>query len=547
MWQKIFTLLFLVTFKAYALVPLESLVLGDFSEKYKEEATSPLKYIFQARGKFKVEQKRSLAFYRGFIEEGENLSNFCKVDYQVNYYNIWEENEVKRSVISTLQYIGLDLMTRAIPAYAKYFEFSEQEFINLTDNLVGNYCSKNISIISLKELKRNILVNFEKGPSFTLPNIEDNSLFPKKLREYNTIDQMKENEFLQTINLFKAFCSWGNDGNDLRLLVPLFKNPVVMSFITRQLTNRRFYWQPVNNELRLKKDLRTVQTLCQGLICRRVNWEVFKNELPRSSGSRGIEGDIKRLYCEDFKKSDYVLIGQEPKILKMMKENTSFDKQLLVGQFLALLTGIPDLLVRANKFSDAKEFLKYSFQNSWDDWAKDFIDQIGQDLYFEEPLTMELVSRDLYYHEFKPFFSVQFDVNQGEFDRTAEMVGKVDVSFDLKLGKNYLAWAREEWRSLSQYISQKKRKRILFNFIKVIEDQVKEARKKFVIPPWDGKLENIIAKELLNQLALYDGPFFKENSNEMIKIPIRLNYAPFALKYIYFKFLLKQSEKAENK
>ena len=214
MRQKIFTSLLLLSFKASALVPLESLVLGDLSGKYKAEATTPLKYIFQPRGKFKVEQKRSLAFYRGFIEEGENLSNFCKVDHQVNYSSIWEKNEVKRSIIATLQFIGLDLLARAIPAYAKYFEFTDSEFNNLTENLVGNYCSKNISIISLKELKRNILLNFEKGPGLSLPNIEDNSLFHKKLREYNTIDSMKENEFVQAVKLFQSFCSWGNDVDD---------------------------------------------------------------------------------------------------------------------------------------------------------------------------------------------------------------------------------------------------------------------------------------------------------------------------------------------
>ncbi|RLA65850.1 MAG: hypothetical protein DRQ88_04300 [Epsilonproteobacteria bacterium] len=546
MWQKIFTL-FLISLNTHALVPLESLVLGDLSGKYKNEASTPLEYIFHARGKFKVEQKRSLAFYRGFIEEGENLSNFCKVDYQVNYSNIWERNEVKRSVISTLQYIGLDLLARAIPAYAKYFEFSENEFSNMTNNLVGNYCSKNISIISLKELKRNILFNFERGPGFDLPNIEDNSLFPKKLREYNTIDQMRENEFLQTVKLFQSLCSWGSDVDDLRLLVPLLRNPVVMGFLIRQLTNERFNWDLVNNEIGLKKDYRTVQVLCRGLICRKVNHETFTNKLPRSLGSREIEGDLNRLFCEEFKKSEYVLKGQEPKILKMIKESRPFDDNLMVGQFLSLLTGVPDLLVRANNFSDTKEFLKLSFKASWDEWSQNFIKEVGSYLYFEEPLTMEVVSRDLYYHEYKPYFSVEFDINQGEFDRTAEQVGKIDVSFNLKISKSYLSWARDEWRSLSAYVSQKRRKKIFNNFVKVIEDQVKNAQKKFLIPPWKGKLEKLVAKELLTQLALYDGKFFKYSKNDMINIPIKLNYAPFALKYIYFKYLLKQGLSAEKK
>jgi hypothetical protein len=48
----------------------------------------------------------------------------------------------------------------------------------------------------------------------------------------------------------------------------------------------------------------------------------------------------------------------------------------------------------------------------------------------------------------------------------------------------------------------------------------------------------------LEQLQLYRGRYFNEiNSNEMLSLPIELNYAPFALNYIRYKFLIKKSKK----
>jgi hypothetical protein len=62
-----------------------------------------------------------------------------------------------KTVIATLQYIALDLTSRAIPQYAKYFEFNREEYVNMVDGLVGNYCSSNISVISKKELRNNLI------------------------------------------------------------------------------------------------------------------------------------------------------------------------------------------------------------------------------------------------------------------------------------------------------------------------------------------------------------------------------------------------------
>ena len=62
-------------------------------------------------------------------------------------------------------------------------------------------------------------------------------------------------------------------------------------------------------------------------------------------------------------------------------------------------------------------------------------------------------------------------------------------------------------------------------------------RNKFIIPPWDTGLERLVSSEILEQIAKYEGKYFDQSSNELLKIPVQLNYAPFALKYIRHKYL----------
>ena len=71
---------------SWALAPLESFVLGNFSENYSEKITDPLNYVFVRDKNQKtgdINFKRELALYRGFYEEGKNLDNFCKTAPEV--------------------------------------------------------------------------------------------------------------------------------------------------------------------------------------------------------------------------------------------------------------------------------------------------------------------------------------------------------------------------------------------------------------------------------------------------------------------------------
>ena len=533
--------------QAYALAPLESLILGDYSAQYFEEKSDPLNYLFRfdkVSGQDK--ERQFLANYRGFIEEGENLLNYCKGRPEVQYASSWDLDQVVRATMATMQYIGLDITSRALAKYAQHFEFTSKEYENLIENLTGNFCSKNMTIISLGQLKKNMSVKFNMDNSFQLPSIEDNSLFAGGMRDFNTKDDYLKQEFWHTIRLFKSFCSWGNSSDDFRLLVPLVRDPIVMAFVMRQMSNQKVVWRPVDNSFVMQKELNTVQVVCQDLICRKKDATEFHKEFPRAIGSHSLLNDLKRVYCAQLRDADYNYQERDAKLKKIIESQSLDDERFLISQFIALLTGVPDFLLRAEKFADAHDFVRASMDQVFTQWAQARNEEFSRDIYYEESLTVEKVERELYFNKYRAEFKVVFDVNLGEFDRLNQTTGKLKTSFAIKLPKNYLRWMRRRWITLDPR-DKKEGQRIVKDFKKYIAKEVSVARSRFKFPPWSGDLEHLIVKELLEQLNLYRGDYFAQADNSIIAIPIELNFAPFALKYTRYKFQINRAlEKARK-
>jgi len=528
---------------SWALAPIESLVLGNFSESYSENETDPLNYVFsrdKTLGKKDESFKRELALYRGFYEEGKNLNNYCKETRPVRYSSEWEKVQVMRSLLSEIQYIGLDLTARAIPQYAKALEFTREEYSNLVDNLVGNYCSANLSVISKKELKNNLLIKFDKENSFRLPSVKGNPLFPDNLDSYLPPKAAIEQEFKYTVKLFQSMCSWGGNPTNPGLMVPVLKNPALMSFFFRQMDNRTIEWKELDNSVFTKEDKKTVQVWCDNLICRKTIPETFYNKVYFSVGGTNLTEDLRRLYCEDWRLVDYRPNQNDERLAKMMKSITFDEENFINSQFIALITGVPDFLLRGEKFNQGLDTLRSSIDFTWNKWAKAQTELQGRELYFEEPLTLELVERNQYFSIFTPHFKVAFDVNLGEFDRIAQRLGKVRVVFNVNVQKSFLRYYRETLRDLDP-MDKAERERLLKRFKAQISSDIQSARTKFLIPPWKGDLEQLIASELTEQMLSVADRNFKMEGSGFLPIPIELNYGLFALKYINHQKTVQQN------
>ena len=520
--------------KSYALAPIESLALGNFYENYSENLTDPLNYIFNrensVNGKH-LEDKRELALYRGFYEEGKNIFNYCKDNRAIHYATEWQKLQVKRSLFSEIQYIGLDVTSRALPQYAKALEFTKEEYTNLVNGLVGNYCTANLSVIGLKELKNNMMVKFEKENNFRLPTVSGNSYFPDNIESYYPQRSALENEFKFTIKIFQSICSWNGNPSNPGLMVPILKNPALMAFFFRQMDNQVIDWKELNNGLFIKEDQKTIQVWCENLICRKTNRENFYDKVYYSVGGTNLSEDLKRLYCQEFETLDYLPSESDAKLARIMNTITFDEENFINAQFIALLTGVPDFLLGANKFSNGEDILRSSIDSRWNKWAKSQSEKLSNELYFEEPLTLELVNRDQYFNPLKPMYKVSFDVNLGEFDRVNQRNGKVHVDFNLHIQNSFLHYIREALKNLN-FNNKSEKELILKRFKLQISKDLNDAREKFIIPPWKGDLESLIANELAEELIQVPDKYFTLDKKGVALVNVEVNYGLFALKYI---------------
>ena len=111
----------------FALVPLENLVLGDYEDGQILIDQGPLDYLFtelyEGQMSSTRDQQIQLKKMLGIYLEGENLKNFCAKRVPIRYSNDWEKRLALRSVLTTLQFMSLDVSVRAIGRLTRELEF----------------------------------------------------------------------------------------------------------------------------------------------------------------------------------------------------------------------------------------------------------------------------------------------------------------------------------------------------------------------------------------------------------------------------------------
>lgn len=540
---------FAVNAPVYALVSLESLILGDLSATNSSREQDPLFNVFQSsreRGGADGDRER-VALYRGFIDEGENLQRFCAEDRNANfrYPSIEQYEQATRTIVSTLQYIGLDILARALPEYGKKLQWTRDDFEKFSSSLVGNWCSQNLTVVSHKELKRNFMQKWDGDSGFNLPTIEGNNFFPQKLMALSTPEQRYSRELYWSTELFKAFCSWSNITEDYRMMVPLLRDPVIMAFITRQMDGRKLAFNPRSHVITLESGAETNRIACRGLICRRADEAEYRRRTPRAIGSPNTYADAKRLYCRRLREAGINYNDPDERVRKILNDRSLEENLLLAGQFKALLTGTPNFMIWSNTYDQGQGIMRASFDRSWDEWAQNAIDRLAGELTYEEPLTVELVGRELFYNPYRKRFAVHFDVNQGEFDRVNRIAGKLSVSFDLKFSHKMLHWLRKNWIRLDPTMKVERRD-LIDRFKGYIKKDVERARSKFILPPWRGDIEEIIAVELLEQFSKFLGNWDYPGEG-FTTIPVNLHYGPFALRLMRYRHLVDERAKSLTK
>ncbi len=515
---------------------LQSLIIESLSQKNKRDEKDILKHLFTGFidvNKINQNHYKKLASYKTYFYQGLKLANYCKNYQPIIYENIYAKKQIIRTILANIQNIILELLAKALPLYAKHFEWSKEEYNSFIDKMLNGYCSKNITLYSEKTLKYIFKKTFEQKSNYSLPSVESNILFLENLRLLDNKEDSLLREFKLTLDIFKSSCSWGNNPDNARLLYLFAKNPVIIAYVIDRISDQKFVWDQKQDEF-IKKEVKGSSIACQDLICRKVLSKKARIIIPRGLGSENIREDISRLYCQDLRFLKFTSFGQEPKIKKLYN-NMSVDYQaLLVSQLIALKTSIPSFLVRAKKFSQLNDILRSGLDLRLTNWAREETKKFNRYLFYEDSLSMELINRKHYYNPSIKNFSVSFDVNFGELDRINYMVGKLKATFDLYIAKSFLAWYREQLYIVAPF-EKEKRNKLLQVFIKKVSSKIFDIKQKFSYAPWNKGLDRLIAIELSSQFEQFAGEFYNQRDKGFLKIPINIYFSPFALKFLHIK------------
>lgn len=529
-----YLLLILLPTLAHALVPLEGIVLGGVK---KDLQFDPMTLVMEPpKAIDNGESTQQLALYLAQYQEGINLQESCQFITPSKYDTSWKEDQARRGVVSTLQYIGLDTTIRAIGAYARKLEMDQDQYNKLVENLVGNSCSQNVTVYSLKLLKDNFQSFYQTPDMNAIPSIASSPFISDEVKTLSESKTAREKEFFYLLKSFRSFCSWGGEVKNYRMLPPYLKSPFVMDRVIKSMTGQKIIWDSKIKKAFVQEGFTPVRSACQDLICRRRSDDSeFKNNFPEMIGTTSLQSDLKHMYCHHFRYTDYQSLNQISPVKEWIKETDLEDPIYEVAVFNSILATVPDFMFSHATYKDLPLVLKASIDQRWKGWASSSLNSFSSDLLYEESLQFKIRSVKDSTMIRKDGFKLGMDVTLGELDRILDVTDKISFRFNLRLSKSYL-----------RYLKQKQvdyRSEIDIEGLKMFEDQVSEylktqvdlKSKKLINAMWSSELSKILAYELMSQVTLYYGPMFDDLKDEMMTIPVDFYLGTFALNYLRFK------------
>lgn len=532
----IYFLFMLIPSVSSALMPIKGLVLGSVENVSQKD---PLTQVFSSSYTDKdlsTLEDENIKSYIGMINQGIALKNQCSKTQRVRYSNSWKEATAKRSIISTLQYIGLDRTVKFIAEYSKKFELTDDKYEMMTNNLVNNFCSQNLSVYSLKLLKSNFNYFWKNKTNVKIQDISSSPFYSKYSKQsVNTYDAHKR-IFNFTLKNFKSLCSWNGDVDNLFLLDTYAKNPFLMSIIFNHLNQQKISFDKFTNEIVLTSNPNSVQVACENMICRRREKKEFEDLFPRMIGSTKLNEDLKFIYCEKFSqyRTKYAFISSQQK--EWIKKRSIVSAKLEVQNLISLLTGFPDFFVTSEKYTDIYTNLKMNIKDRWDKWSEIKLNAGDSNLLYEEPLEIKLITKALSSDAENGNFSVNFNINLGELDKVITDYDKIDFELGLTFSNKYLGNLRKVLTDLHNRGKYKLKESELDKFRSHIKYQLLKTSPFIKIPIASDSFVNLIGGEIISQINFYRGRDFKKLAFQEIKIPVKFKIGLFALRYFRLKY-----------
>lgn len=527
-----------LSLNAVALVPLEGLVLGEVAQDLQQD---PMTSAFELRPEGEEYDRGLQKLYLATYRAGLELVNSCGIVGKASYANPESQTVARRTIAATLQYIGLDLTVKAIGSYAQTLQMGEDEYGKLTQNLVTESCSPNMTVYGQRLLRQNLLAAYKMKNGFRLPSFPTAPLGTPELMAKANAMETRENEFHYVVKNFRSLCSWGGDVENYRMLPPLLASPVLMSAVQRHMLGQNFHY---NDKLRTVEMPTNGKWFisCDGPICRPGTKEQFQRRFPRMIGSSGLMQDVQRQWCEHFRFQNYVVGDQQtPTVRTWMKQQEPEDERKEVASMISLLTRASDLVLMSKHYSELAQDLRKPIEGSWDRWAKNSIASVSRDMYFEEPLEVRVLAQSSEARALeKSVFALDLTVTMGELDRILATKDKFQLNADLQVSHNWLRWVRSKSADATRADDNiGAREDLLEQVTAYLNDLMAKNYKHLGYFQLSGDIQRLMAQELLVQLENYQGDYFYNVSSKMVTLPVRFHYGLFALSYIRYKALLR--------
>jgi hypothetical protein len=525
-------LLTLLIFSAHALVPVEGIIMGQAESELQSD---PLLAIFSdIYDKTQFGENKKLKLYHSTYSNGQNLEESCHHLAAPTYSTIWQEKQARRSLAATLQYIGLDTSIKAIGAYAKKLDLNSENFKILSNNLVKNYCSKNVTIFSLSKIEKSLQYYFDNPSTHIIPTVESSPFASERLKLSTERPSARSREFDLVIRNFRDFCSWGGESEDYRMLTSYLSNRFIMAFVIKNLLGLQDKVDDKLQKVFTVSSPDTVQVACTELICRKTSLDDFKMIFPLSVGSTGIDTDLSKLYCHHFR---YQNAPQKtnPEIKAWIKAQELEDPIFNTSQFISLMTGVPDFFNGVEIYADIPLLIRSSVDDRWNQWSKNVLNSFSRDLLYEESLKVKVEPRRELSSMAREGFMINFSVTLGEMDRIVKDNDQLKLTFDLKLSKNYIRSLKTKWIILEREADFEAQKEFKEEVGRYINLQIQTKEKLFSQKLWNQDFSKLIGEELLQQALIYRGDLFESYQDKVLKVPIKFSYGLFAIAYLRYR------------
>ena len=453
-----------------------------------------------------------LARHLAYWKEGENLARRCESYDMPEFLGRREKDKVLRMMMGGWQIVGLHLTVSALVEYAKAGERVEAERDRFYRNLTQRYCSPEISWISRKGLLETFRERDRKGTGFLLPGLGMGDWFGDSGQ---ATGESLHRETRQTVALFKSFCGWHGKGDKPGSLSEIFPDTAFSAYVIRAMAGVGIKSWPAFSAVHKKTD--GVLIGCRDFICRRLS----KEKWARSTAPllRGGIRKMERIYCHNLRWA--APAGQVPR----------WDRDYRYGQLGALVTGVPNLLLRGSSEEEMEKIFRTVYRRPWTLWARVQAAALSHHrlLPHEPSLTVSLLPED-------EKGIIDFLVAAGPLDSLLSAEAGIRVEAGLRLPRSFLMWLGKRGRELGFETDPKRvfveGKDLWERVLKQIRPQLRVIGEKMrllrsVQPGGPGSLEELVARELVERSVNRSwGGLVGE---KFVKVPLNFRYTPRAL------------------